>query len=146
VTPPGVKHRVTELAKASATRTPADPAAPEALVPSGGRFEGLVTFQGDVVVAGEVAGEVHGAGRLEVSESAHIHGDIVVEEILIAGTVDGDVRASRCIAVRAGATVRGTLEAPYMVMDDGCAVEARCIMRIEGREHASNTNTAFPLA
>jgi cytoskeletal protein CcmA (bactofilin family) len=134
MTLPGVQHRATELAEPPAPRKTATPVMPQILVPRGGRFVGLVTFQGDVVVEGEIEGEVHGSGRLELEGSAAVRGDVVVDEICIAGSLEGNVRALHRIEVRAGATVRGTLEAPYLVIADGCRVDGRCIMRIEERE------------
>jgi hypothetical protein len=68
-----------------------------ALVPEGGRFEGLVATRGDSRLEGAVEGEVVVAGRVEVGEKAQVRARIEADEIVIEGAVEGDVTSRRFV-------------------------------------------------
>lgn len=103
---------------------PGDPT--PALVPGGGRFEGVVAFRGEARVDGAVEGRVEGSGRLSVGASGRIEGDVEVDALVLGGTIEGDVRVRDTATLEGGATLRGTLEAGLLEMADGAVLEGRC--------------------
>ena len=97
-----------------------------ALVPEGGRFEGRIVVRGAACLAGQVRGPVKGAGRLVVLESAVITGPIEVDRLECAGTIEGSVQVRAVAHLATGATVRGTLSACRLSVEDGALIQGRC--------------------
>ena len=88
------------------------------LLSSGVSIEGDVTFGTELVVDGEIIGDVTSAGVLTVGEHARIVGTIDVGSITIQGTVEGNVSASERCTLAAGATLRGDVAAPRLAVDE----------------------------
>ena len=109
-----------------------DPDHPEApfvrapIVPAGGRFDGTLAFRGAAEVEGTVVGPVTGEGTLWIGPEACVLGEVEVDELVVAGKLEGDVRARRRLELERGATVRGTLEAPRFAMAEGAVMEGLC--------------------
>ncbi len=92
------------------------------------RFEGLLTFRGHARVEGELRGAILAQGRLEIAGPARVEARIEADEVVVAGSVQGELSARQRIALLAGARVRGDLRAPRIALEDGCQVEGRCEM------------------
>jgi len=96
------------------------------VVPSGGRFEGLLAFRDGARVAGEVVGPVEGSGLLEIDESGGVSGPIEVDELVCRGRIDGDVATRSRACLEAGATLRGTLTTARLAVANGAVIQGRC--------------------
>ena len=70
-------------------------------------LEGRLCFTGSVRIDGRVNGEIISTGLLVVEEMAIITGDILVENIILSGTVYGNIQASRQVQLHATAKVYG---------------------------------------
>nr|HPK64969.1 polymer-forming cytoskeletal protein [Thermoanaerobaculia bacterium] len=64
------------------------------LLAVGTRIEGLLCGSTEVILAGEVAGEVRLDGSLTVATSGRIKGPVMAARVRIAGRVEGDVHAT----------------------------------------------------
>ena len=98
------------------------------LLGRGAIFEGKLTFEGTVRVDGTLKGEVFSDDVLVVGEGATVEAEVDVGELIIKGTVVGNVRAKRSIEVHAPAVVRGDLHTPSLQIDKGATFEGRCFM------------------
>jgi cytoskeletal protein CcmA (bactofilin family) len=94
----------------------------------GDRFDGLLTFRGEARVEGELRGAILAQGRLEIGASAHVEARIEAEDLVVAGSVKGELAARRRIALLAGARVQGALRAPRIALEEGCQLRGRCEM------------------
>jgi cytoskeletal protein CcmA (bactofilin family) len=97
------------------------------LVPTGGSFSGLMSFDGEIRVDGTLEGRVRARGSLRLGPASEVRADIEVDELIVEGSLEGDVRARTRIVIGPTARVRGQLETPRLVVADGCQIEARCI-------------------
>jgi len=70
-------------------------------------LEGRLCFTGSVRIDGRVNGEIISTGLLVVEEMAIITGDILVENIILSGTVYGNIQASKQVQLHATAKVYG---------------------------------------
>jgi cytoskeletal protein CcmA (bactofilin family) len=105
-----------------------DPVGVVVLVPEHGSFEGLVATRGDSRLEGAVEGEVLVGGRVEVGENAQIRARIEAEEIVVAGRVEGDLRARRSVELGPAAVVVGDLTTPRLATADGSRFDGRLEM------------------
>ena len=104
------------------------------LVPEGGRFDGRIVVRGAACLAGHVAGPVQGVGRLWVLESAVVSGAVEVDELDCSGTIEGPVRVRGVAHLAKGATVRGTLGAPRLSVENGALIQGKCCVGNSERE------------
>jgi cytoskeletal protein CcmA (bactofilin family) len=98
----------------------------EPLVPAGGRFSGTLAFNGEARVDGHFEGRAFGRGELTLGPDASVSGEVDVDELRVAGELDGQVRARVRVRLEDGAQVRGNLEALRLEMDDGAVLDAEC--------------------
>lgn len=98
------------------------------LLGRGSQFDGKLTFDGTVRIDGRFKGEVFSDDVLVIGESAHVEAEIDVGEIIIQGTVVGNVTAKRSIEIHAPARVKGDLHTPSLQIDKGVIFEGRSFM------------------
>ena len=67
------------------------------LLGRGATFEGKLTFDGTVRIDGRFKGEVFSDDTLVIGEGAIVEAEIEIGEIIIQGTVVGNIKAMRSI-------------------------------------------------
>ena len=90
-------------------------------VSSGVSIKGDVTFASELVIDGEVEGNITSNGRLIVGSHAVVVGDIQVGYVTIQGSVEGNVLATERCALEAGARLHGDIEAPRFAVDENAS-------------------------
>ncbi|MDR3039048.1 MAG: polymer-forming cytoskeletal protein [Candidatus Adiutrix sp.] len=73
-------------------------------------LKGRLCFNGIIRLDGRLHGEIVSSGTLVVEETAVIIGDILVENIVLSGTVYGNIRASKHVQLNASAKVFGHID------------------------------------
>ncbi len=103
----------------------AEAAAP-VLLAVGAEFTGLVALAGPARVDGLLRGEVIGPGPLWIGPRANVEARIETDELTVSGTLKGEIRASRRVALGATARFRGELYTPSLSLAEGALMEGRC--------------------
>lgn len=98
------------------------------LLGRGSEFEGKLTFEGTVRIDGKLSGEIFSDDVLVVGEGAEVHAEIDIGEIIIQGTVVGNIRAKRAVEIHAPGRVRGDITTPSLQIDKGVIFEGRSHM------------------
>jgi cytoskeletal protein CcmA (bactofilin family) len=93
---------------------------------SGVSIVGDVTFRTELLIDGEIKGDVTSTGALTVGSNARITGDINVGSVIVNGTIQGNVNASEKCTLAAGATLRGDIAAPRLVVDENATFSGSC--------------------
>ena len=105
-----------------------------AFLGKGCTFEGKLTFEGTVKIAGEFRGEIRSGGKLVVDKGAKILGmdkgraSIEVGEAEVAGHIKGNIVAKKKLHLKAGAVVIGDIKTPTLVVEQGAKLHGRCEM------------------
>jgi cytoskeletal protein CcmA (bactofilin family) len=98
----------------------------EARIGSGARIRGRIHGDGDLVVEGQVDGEVAIRGDLTIAEGASITSEAVeAHAVTIAGTLEGGVAATGPVRLAPGSRVRGNLRGTAVTIDDGARFSGR---------------------
>ncbi len=108
----------------------------------GTSFEGKLTFEGTVRIDGKLKGEVFSDDVLIVGEGAVVEAEIDIGEVIIQGTVIGNIRAKRAIELLAPARVKGDLYTTSLQVEKGVIFEGRSFM--EGALGQKVTSGAQP--
>lgn len=98
------------------------------LLGRGATFEGKLTFEGTVRIDGRFKGEVFSDDVLVIGEGAIVEAEIDIGEIIIQGTVVGNIKAKRSIEIHAPGRVKGDLHTPSLQIDKGVIFEGRSFM------------------
>ncbi len=81
-----------------------------ARIGSGARVRGRIHGEGDLVVEGQVEGDLVIRGNLTIAQGASVTGEAVeAHTVLIAGTLEGDLTASGQVTLTTGARVRSNV-------------------------------------
>jgi cytoskeletal protein CcmA (bactofilin family) len=98
------------------------------LLGRGATFEGKLTFEGTVRIDGRFKGEVFSDDVLVIGEGAHVEAEIDIGEVIVQGTVVGNIKAKRSIEIHAPGRVKGDLHTPTLQVDKGVIFEGRSFM------------------
>jgi len=98
------------------------------LLGRGSEFEGKLTFEGTVRIDGALKGEVFSDDVLIVGEGAHVEAEIDIGQIIVQGTIVGNIRAKRGIELLAPGRVKGDITTPSLQIDKGVVFEGRSFM------------------
>jgi len=79
-------------------------------------------------IDGNLKGEVHCDQLLTVGEKGSIHAAIEGDTVVIAGEVQGDIKARRKITLESTARVTGDLTTPGIVIQEGARLEGRIMI------------------
>jgi cytoskeletal protein CcmA (bactofilin family) len=96
------------------------PAATPTGIPAGLTIAGELSASEDIVIDGRVDGQVSAADhQLTVGPGASVRAKLLARVVSVAGTVDGAILATERVRIVAGATVRGHITTPSLVLIDG---------------------------
>ena len=98
------------------------------LLGRGATFEGKLTFDGTVRIDGRFKGEVFSDDTLVIGEGAIVEAEIEIGEVIVQGTVVGNIKAARSIEIHAPGRVKGDLTTPSLQIDKGVVFEGRSFM------------------
>ena len=89
-------------------------------------FDGLLVLQGPARIDGRVSGEILSDETVWIGENARVEAHISAANVVVAGWVRGEVRASGRIALESTAQVTGDLSAQRVVLIEGSHLEGSC--------------------
>jgi len=100
----------------------------DAFLGQGSRVTGTLSFSGPVEIDGHVEGEINAKEALTIGKSATVNARISGTEILVHGTVTGDIIASRRLVLKKPARITGNIAAPSLSVEEGVIFEGKCAM------------------
>ena len=83
------------------------------------RIQGTLTSSEEIVVNGELSGQLELNHRLTVGAKGKVEASVKAKEVIIAGSVKGNVDAAERITLRAGANLVGDVKTAGIVIEDG---------------------------
>lgn len=114
------------------------------LLGRGAQFEGKLTFEGTVRIDGRFKGEVFSDDVLVIGEGAQVEAEIDIGDIIIQGTVVGNIKAKRSIEIHAPGRVKGDLHTPSLQIDKGVMFEGRSFMEAAVTNRPAQPQQAQP--
>lgn len=93
--------------------------------------EGNIRFSGELYVNGAVVGDIEGRkesqGTLVVSEEGSVKGEIRVPNIVISGSIEGDIHADARLELGKNARVCGDIYYKLVEIHTGALVDGRMV-------------------
>jgi cytoskeletal protein CcmA (bactofilin family) len=106
---------------AAPTPSPAPlPTNVDSRIGSGLKIRGEITGTSDMYIDGDVQGKVRiGSGRLTVGSNGRVQADIEAREIIVNGSVLGNLKATDRVQLGPSGSVQGSVITPRIGIDDG---------------------------
>jgi cytoskeletal protein CcmA (bactofilin family) len=117
--------------------------------------EGSTVIGKSVTIRGELSGsedlfmdgEIEGTitlieSRLTVGPNARIHADISVQDVIVFGRVEGNVRATGRLELRQSASVIGDIQAGRLSIEESATLRGRVELTDSGAVRTSPAATA----
>ena len=83
------------------------------------KIVGDVKCDEELFVDGEMEGRLDLKNRLTIGPESKVHANIKAKEVIVFGSVRGNVEAEERIALRAGATIVGDIKTAGIIIEDG---------------------------
>jgi len=94
---------------------------------------GTINGQGSLRVDGTVEGDLIVNGNVIIGEKAQVTGNITAYNVLVAGTVSGNITAQGRLEITAHGCVMGDTTSATLVVDEGGILSGQSRMTAESR-------------
>jgi len=95
------------------------------VIARGVKVEGDFTSQGNVVIEGEVRGQVKTDALLTVGNEAKLKADVTASEAVVAGIVEGNLTVKKRLELKATAKITGDIACETIVVEAGAALNGK---------------------
>ena len=99
------------------------------VIGQGATLVGNMQLKGCSEIAGQVEGEVVSEDRIIIAETAVVDGQVRGAEVIVYGTVNGDITAERLLALKDRARVTGNISSSALVIEEGVYFDGKCSMQ-----------------
>lgn len=103
----------------------------DTLIGKASRIDGDLAFAGGLHLDGRVTGNVRGEGdaaaTLSVSEQGHVEGSVTVPNVVLNGTVNGDIHAATRVVLGPKAKVEGSVHYGQIEMALGAEIRGKLV-------------------
>ena len=100
------------------------------LISRGTTVVGNIETDTDIRISGSLEGELTANARTIISESGKVVGKIFVDEAVIAGNVDGEVRVKGLLTLKGSAVIDGEVHSGRLVVEEGATFNGKCQMGV----------------
>ncbi|MBX3190668.1 MAG: polymer-forming cytoskeletal protein [Labilithrix sp.] len=97
----------------------------EAVIGRTTRVRGRVSGDGDLVVEGNVEGDISVGGDLTIAEGGRATSTVEAQAVTLRGELEGDVIARGVVHIETGARVRGDVKGESVAIDEGAEFVGR---------------------
>lgn len=101
---------------------------PATVIARGVKLEGEFKSQGDVLIEGEVVGNIQTDGLLTAGPEALLKAGVMAADAVIAGRVEGNLQVKRRLEVKSTAKIKGDISCLTIVVEAGAMLQGnvRC--------------------
>jgi cytoskeletal protein CcmA (bactofilin family) len=105
---------------------------PVTVILAGTKIEGKITGHSDMVIEGEISGEVNLDSNITIAEGGKSDAEINVENIVVEGEHHGNIVARECIQIAPSGKVKAELRAPAISIEKGAKFSGNIDMVFNG--------------
>lgn len=91
-------------------------------------LKGTLRFRESVEISGKLEGKIIAEGYLFVRDGAEIRADIRAQDIIVAGTVHGNIEATHRLEILETGRIYGNVRTAQFRVADGVIFEGKCEM------------------
>jgi len=98
------------------------------IVGPGMKIVGDCSSDGTIRVEGHVEGSVKAAKSVVVGQKGTVLGDVATQDAIVAGRVEGSIRAESRVELQSSCQVKGNIESRRIKLDEGGRVDGQLKM------------------
>jgi cytoskeletal protein CcmA (bactofilin family) len=117
--------------------------APMSIISSGMKITGDLECTSIVKVDGRIDGSVTGARQVLLGRGGAVHGNVIADEVVIGGVVDGAILAAERLELQGTAVVNGDIETKSIIVLEGARING--VVRMSDSSVASRAGRPEPL-
>ena len=106
-------------------------------------YTGKLSFKGIVRIDGKFSGDIESDGKLVLGKDACFEGTLRVGELVVHGTVSGEVFISNRTILHQGAKVSGNIVTKLLIMEEGAELTGSLQMGEVAQKIVSETTAAM---
>jgi cytoskeletal protein CcmA (bactofilin family) len=101
----------------------------ESVLGEGCTFEGKLESRGNYRIIGQILGDIFeledGSGTLVIDKTAHIQGNIYYTNLIVVGTLDGNIYSCGSVEIYPSAIIRGDIQCKQLNIHPEAKVNGR---------------------
>ena len=91
------------------------------------KVEGSFEGEKNVLVEGQIMGNLKTSGNLTVAEGAKIKADVEANNLLVSGEMIGNIKCHNKIELTASAKINGDIETDIISVETGAVIKGNCL-------------------
>ena len=111
------------------------------MISEGTTLEGTLKTKSDIRIAGVVDGEANAKGKVIVSSTGEIKGNIKAVDADVAGKVDGEIKVTNKLVLRESALVEGDIYTQTLLVEEGAQINGEFRMTEDNSSSKSKTKS-----
>jgi cytoskeletal protein CcmA (bactofilin family) len=96
--------------------------------------KGDIKLSGNIIIYGEVFGDIQTEGAIRVFSASRIKGNLHGNDLYIGGKVEGDIIASGKVTLLKTSHFVGNISATQIIIEEGSYFEGSCNMQTTKKE------------
>lgn len=113
------------------------------MISEGTKLKGDINSQNDIRIAGRIDGEAVSKGKLIVTSTGKIEGNVKAKDADIAGKLEGEIRVTNKLTLRQTAVIDGNIFTKTLLVEEGGQINGSCKMEAEATSLSGNIDTDF---
>lgn len=113
---------------------------PATVIAKGVRLEGEFKSQGDVLIEGEVLGNIQTDGQLTAGPESFIKAGVMASDAIIAGKVEGNLNIKKRLEIKATAKIKGDTVCQTVVVEAGAVMQGNIRSGEDGKNQENTPN------
>jgi cytoskeletal protein CcmA (bactofilin family) len=97
-------------------------------ISEGTSLEGQIKIEGDIKIEGMVKGTITSKGRVIISATGKVDGDIICQNADISGHVSGKLKIADILMLKGNAVIDGDINTGKLVIESGVKFNGNCNM------------------
>lgn len=120
------KNNVKNVQNGVLPQNPVKESGTTCVISAGTIIEGKFSASEDVRLDGAIIGEVRCEKRIVMGESGRIDGTVNSYDLVVRGTIKGDVNIKNLLHLQNTSYVEGTITAQNIIVDEGASYSGEC--------------------
>lgn len=97
-------------------------------ISEGTTLEGHIKIEGDIRIEGYIKGGITSKGKVSMSSTGKVDGDIICQNAEIAGLVKGKLKVADILYLKGNAVIEGDINTGKLVIESGVKFNGNCSM------------------
>ncbi len=97
------------------------------------KVEGSFNGEANVLVEGEIIGNLQTKGNLTVAEGAKVEAEVEAANLLVSGEITGNIKCHGKLELTPSAKITGDVETSIISVQTGAMIQGRCLTSLEAQ-------------